>query len=108
MKKNIFIFIFLLNTSVVWAQQNNIDSLRNIINLQRGDTTGVKTILNLVQISFINSEKFVVSNIDSLVNYLQKALLLAKKIKYLRGEADCYYVLSNANGNIGNYGQQIL
>jgi len=87
--------------------RNNRDSLRNIINLQRGDTAEVKAILNLVEISLNDiSEKFVVRNIDSLFNYLQKALLLAKRINYSKGEADCYYLFSYTNRYTDNYGQQ--
>ena len=88
---------------------NSRDSLRNIINLQRGDTIEVKAILNLVEMPLNDiSGKFVVRNIDSLFNYLQKALLLAKRINYSKGEADCYYLFGRANGYIGNYGQEIL
>ena len=86
---------------------NSRDSLRNTINLQRGDTNEVKAILNLVEISLNDiSEKFVVRNIDSLFNYLQKALLLAKRINYSKGEADCYYLFSYTNRYTDNYGQQ--
>ena len=108
MKKKVLFFILLLTAGVIWAQKYSRDSLRNIINLQRGDTIEVKAILNLVDMSFNNaSEKFVVRNIDSIFNYLQKALLLAKKIDYSKGEAECYLLFSRTNGYINNYGQQI-
>jgi len=87
--------------------RNNRDSVRNVINLQRGDTSEVKAILNLVEISLNGiSEKFVIRNIDSLFNNLQKALLLAKRINYSKGEADCYYLFSYTNRYTDNYSQQ--
>ena len=108
MKSKIFIFLFLLITNAIWGQQNIIDSLKNIINLQRGDTNEVKALLNLADVpGFTNAYKAGVSNIDSSNKYLLKGLLLAKNLKYTRGEAYCYLLLSVSNGNIGNYGQAI-
>ena len=101
MKISNFIIIFLLTIHVVCGQSANIDSLKNIISQQRGDTTEVNALVNLADLySYVN--------IDLKFKYAQKGLLLAEKLNYSKGEASCFLALGGANGSIGNFSQSLL
>ncbi len=82
MKIRLIFFLFILNTLIGYGQQSLADS-RAIINLNKQDTTEVNTLIYLA-----NQQ----SQFDSAIYYIQKGLTLAQKIKYKRGEADCFIV----------------
>ena len=84
-EKSLFIvFTFLLAYSIGWGQRNLTDSLRAVINLQKGDTAEVNTL------AYLANEQI---QIDSVIKYAQQGLVLAKKLNYRKGEADCLFVL---------------
>ena len=71
----LFLF-FCVETS---AQEKNVDSLRRIIYQHKGDTS---------EVNALNYLAFHVKHQDSALVFIQRALELAKKIKYKKGEAD--------------------
>ena len=100
MKNKIFIIIFLLSSSIINAQQGNIeDSLRAIINQQKNDTAEVNTL------AYLANEQ---TQIDSRIKYAQQGLALAKKLNYRIGEADCLFVLGLRNMDFGSSIQNAL
>ena len=86
MKVKTIILLLLLAPYCVNAQQQNTeDSLRAVINQQKGNTTEVNALAHL------SNE---LNQFDSAIKYGQQGLSLAKKINYKKGEADCNLVLS--------------
>ncbi len=58
MKNTILQILFLLTIQVVCGQQKEIDSLKNIINKQRKDTTEMKAIMKIVDLYYTQSGNF--------------------------------------------------
>jgi tetratricopeptide (TPR) repeat protein len=85
MKKIIFIVLFIGEALFIHAQANpnDIDSLKLVLAKTNADTT---------RVHYLRATGYVQRNLA----VLQDALALAKKIKYVTGEADCY-------NSIGNY-----
>ena len=87
--KNLVFIIFLLfiSTGSYSQQQRMEDSLRSIINKHAGDTNEVNALAYLANqhLSF-----------DSTIKYVQRGLMLAQKLKYKKGEADCFIVSAMA------------
>jgi signal transduction histidine kinase len=98
MKRRFFIILFLLIIDQIIAQGQNIDSLRNIINQQRGDMSEVDACVTI-------GNQF--TQFDSIIYYAQQGLELAKKINYKKGEADCLFLFTQAYINVHNYRQII-
>ena len=90
MKNKICILLFLLGINTLNAQQQQpiTEKSKAIILLQNGDTTEVNAWASLASLE---------TRFDSAVMYAKKGLLLAQKIKYKKGEADCFleYALAN-------------
>ena len=87
-RKSVFILLLLIfNASLVWGQQNLADSLRAVINLQKGDTAEVNALV------YLGNEQTLS---DSAIIYAQQGLLLAQKINYKKGEADCFFVIGRS------------
>src|SRR4030095_6295408 len=98
MKRKLFIYLFVLVIDHVKVQGQNIDSLRNIINQHKEDINEVNalTSIGFQQIQF-----------DSIIQYAQQGLVLAKKINYRKGEADCLLLFTQAYINAHNFSQII-
>ena len=97
MKIRICITIFLLSSCFINAQkQDTEDSLKAIIKHQKGDTTEVDAIFNLS----VQQPEF-----ESGIKYARQGLALAQKIKYKKGEADCYLSLGKIYAGIENRSQ---
>jgi len=96
--KFFLVLIFLSLTFNIKAQTDAVDSLRAIMNKQKGDSTEVDAIshLGMLQTQF-----------DSVIKYVQRGLSLAEEIKYKKGTADCQLVLGSAHGARGNFSQAI-
>jgi tetratricopeptide (TPR) repeat protein len=96
--KFFLVLIFSSLTFNIKAQTDSVDSLRAILNKQKGDSTEVDAIshLGMLQTQF-----------DSVIKYVQRGLLLAEEIKYKKGTADCHLVFGRAHGERGNFGQAI-
>ncbi|HYK47738.1 MAG TPA: hypothetical protein VEV83_21315, partial [Parafilimonas sp.] len=92
-EKSLFIvFTFLLAYSIGWGQRNLTDSLRAVINLQKGDTAEVNTL------AYLANEQI---QVDSVIKYAQQGSVLAKKLNYREGEADCLFVLGLKSTDFG-------
>ena len=86
MKNKIFIFLFLVIYNCIYAQSYNIeDSLRAVINQKKGDTTEVNAIVRLGNR---------LTQLDSVISLAEQGLLLARKLKYKKGEADCFFIIA--------------
>jgi two-component system NtrC family sensor kinase len=87
MKNKIFIILILLSSNGIYAQQQNSeDSLRAIIDKQKGDTTEVNAL------AYLGNQQ---TQFDSGIIYAQQGLLLAQKLNYRKGEADCFFVIAS-------------
>ncbi len=84
--------LFIINT-IVAQNQHIVDSLKTIINLQKQDTIQVNALV------YLSRQQ---TQIDSAFNYVQQGLLLAQKINYRKGEADCYLQIAGINSNFLN------
>ena len=82
----------------ITVEGQNIDSLRNIIHQHNQNTNEVDALLS------IGSQQM---EFDSIIQYAQQGLMLAKKINYRKGEADCLFMLTQAYINVHNYSQII-
>jgi len=90
-KSKIAILLCLFITNSIAAQNQPIsDSLKTIINLNKQDSTEVNALVNL------SREQ---TQVDSAFQYVQQGLMLAQKINYRKGEADCYLQIANINYN---------
>ena len=84
--------VFIINT--IAAQNQSIaDSLKTIINLQKQDTIQVNALV------YLSRQQ---TQVDSAFKYVRQGLLLAKKINYRKGEADCYFQIADINNNFLN------
>ena len=96
MKTILLTCLFTLSSIVGFAQnKKRRDSLKHELAISRADTNRV-----LVLIQLINSYKFSIP--DSAFFYGQQALVLARHIKFPKGEANALYFLSVTNGALGN------
>ncbi|MGB4840345.1 MAG: ATP-binding protein, partial [Saprospiraceae bacterium] len=83
--KNLFLILILLfaSSNIYPQQQKFEDSLRAIINKKAGDISEVNALALLA-----NQQ----SNPDSKIYYVQKGMVLAQKLEYKMGLADCFLV----------------
>ncbi len=91
MKKLLIKFLFLCLVIHVNAQKSN-DSLRKIIDRDRGDTEEVNALILLAH---------QLTSSDSAITYINRALTLSEKLAYKKGKADCFLILSNKTGDLG-------
>jgi two-component system NtrC family sensor kinase len=99
MKSNIFLITFLLIVNNIYAQNNaTTDSLKHIVNKQQNDTTEVNALSYLASQQASSNPGF---------EYAQRGLLLARKINYKKGEAECLWVLASCYLYHGNYSSGI-
>ena len=75
------------------AQKDQNDSLLEIINQHKGDTSEVNTL------SYLGIQ---LTDVDSSHKYATLGLSLAEKINYQKGKANCYLVFSKINFQLGN------
>ena len=90
MKNKILIFLFLFIPLISLGQQKIKDSLNNVIAKHKGDTNEVNALvyLQLIQTRFYTTI------------YAEQGLLLAKKINYKRGEANCLLTFAQHTTNL--------
>src|SRR5881394_1772508 len=77
LKTKILIIFFLLTIQVVYGQQKEIDSLKNIIEKQRGDTNEINALKKIVHLYFEQNQ------FDSENKYIDRQLALARSLNYL-------------------------
>ena len=81
MRNSSFIILFLFMALGIAAQQSSIeDSLNKIISQQKGDTAEINAMVHL---------GFMLPRTEATMAMANKALALAQKVNYKRGEADC-------------------
>jgi two-component system, NtrC family, sensor kinase len=85
MNSKILILLILFNNFLYAQIQVNKDSLKEIINLHKGDTNEVNALYILANQNL---------QTDSAIQYARQGMLLARKINFLRGEADCLFSLA--------------
>jgi signal transduction histidine kinase len=96
--KLIFCIFILLLSADLFAQQNTKDSLLVIINRNSGDSNEVNAISSLTDESL---------PFDSMVNFARRGLAISERLNYKKGEAHCYFLLSNAYFNTNNFSKGI-
>ena len=95
MKKLIFTFFLAFGISHAFAQQSLIDSLKHQLAITTQDTSRVLILSELCYRSRL-------SNPDSSMLYGQKALSLARQIKFLRGMSSSLHNLGQTYRELGN------
>ncbi|CAG5017108.1 hypothetical protein DYBT9275_05702 [Dyadobacter sp. CECT 9275] len=75
--------LFLLFTAPVFAQSSKIDSLENLLRKSSEDTSRVNLLVDLAM-------EYWASAPENTIHYSEKALQLAQKLNYLRGQARSY------------------
>jgi len=88
----------MLLVNFAWGQSNYSDSLVAIINKGSGDTIEVDALVNLANIQ---------TQPDSGMKLASQGLLLAEKIHYTRGKADCLFILADQNSWQGDPGATV-
>jgi tetratricopeptide (TPR) repeat protein len=80
MRKAILCISFVIVTSLCSAQNNQIDSLKAVLENAKEDTSKVNTLITL-------SNRLVRSDADASIRYSEQAKALAEKLNYKRGLA---------------------
>ncbi|NHN26092.1 histidine kinase [Flavobacterium jejuense] len=96
MKKKIILYLFLLVSVFVQAQDNTIDSLKNNLKNAKNDIDKAKT-LNAI------ANHFKYSDPNEMALYANDALKLAQKIKYREEEGNALLNIGTSNIILGNY-----
>jgi signal transduction histidine kinase len=97
-KSILFLIILFINLPSFSKAQFREDSLRNIVSLNKRDTTEVNALNNLSLIS---------NHFDTAIMFAQSGLDLAEKLNYKKGIADGYFAMGSAFANQRNYFQMI-
>jgi tetratricopeptide (TPR) repeat protein len=80
----------------VFAQKNKADSLQVLLAVEKKDSNKVTILWNMAVASYAY-------NPDTALSYAQRALFLARKIKYTEGESRSLGIIANSFLKIGNY-----
>jgi tetratricopeptide (TPR) repeat protein len=95
-RRCLFVLVFLLFASAGKAQKHKADSLGKLLLKEKKDSNKVKLMWQLA--SFVN-----IYNPDTALILSQKALYLAKEIRYVEGQSRSMGVLANTFFKMGNY-----
>jgi len=99
MKKLFFLITLIFISKILFAQtKQERDSLNNVLATSTQDTAKVMAICALSGDELDNVKRF---------SMLNKALTLARKIKFEKGEAQCYHALGNYFRDISDYPQSL-
>ena len=96
MKLFLLVLITFFTSFCAIAQQNKIDSLRQLIKKEKVDTNSVFLLWNLAQLYQDNKP-------DTAMILAEQAYNLSKKIKYIEGESRSVNQIANAYNRVGNY-----
>lgn len=103
MKKILFHIVWFLtiqSTHTSYAQNLNVDSIKNIIKTDKPDTNNVRHLLDLSwELSYFNS--------DTAIIIASKALNLSKKLNWQTGAAAAHHDLGSFYGDKGDYLQSL-
>src|SRR5689334_11292816 len=98
MKRVSLIFLSLFINSVLCSQQEEKDSLLQIISKNLNDSDEVNALILL---------GYKANSPDSAFNYLKQGLSIAEKLNYKKGMADCNLMLGGIVGSTTNFGQSL-
>jgi signal transduction histidine kinase len=96
MRRITFIIILLITTILVQSQSRRIDSLRQLLQTGKEDTSRVVVLRNLAR-AYLNLKP------DSTLLFASEGLSLARKINFKRGEATCLIGIAQVFSLSGNY-----
>jgi len=91
-----FVLCFMFLSVSVWAQQEELDSLQQLLHKQADDTSKVNT---LNELSYVYYQTAVY---DSELYYAQQALNLSQKLNWKRGMAVSLKNIGSACDDMGN------
>lgn len=100
MEKKIVLYLFLLASIFIQAQDNVIDSLKNSLKNAKNDISRAKS-LNAI------ANQFKYSNPSEMMIYANDALKLAQKIKYREEEGKALLNLGTSSIIVGDYNKAI-
>jgi len=92
----LFVMFSLLHVTNCFAQQNKIDSLKQVVAIAKQDTNKVKALYNL-------TIKYQRINLDTSLIYAEQSLKLAQKLNYGAGMAKAYNNIGLVYYNHSNY-----
>ncbi len=94
MTKSVICLVFqILSLNFAFAQQNQIDSLLTLLRSARPDTNRVNILTRLAQSH---------TDLDSAIFYAKEGALLADKIDFPRGQAECLIEMASSYASIGD------
>ena len=100
MKKLVYIYLFLLCSTILFGQTKNSESLKVELKKAKNDIEKAEILNEL-------ADSYKASNPDLLLDYATKALQLSQKIEYKIEEAFAYLNLGNSNIISGNYSEAL-
>jgi tetratricopeptide (TPR) repeat protein len=95
MKKSIWLLFSFLGTINISNAQINIDSLKNLLQTEKQDSTRSLLLASL-------STRYSFYNIDTAMAFAERGLLLAKKIKFPKGQVECLAAIGIVFSQMGN------
>ena len=98
--KNLLFASAMLLASVACGQSKETNKLVQLLKAETRDTVQVQLLEKIAR-------TYSLSRPDSALIMAQKGLKLARKIKYLKGEAACLNVVGSILGNMGNYAKAL-
>ncbi len=96
MKSKLFLFVIFCGSLIAFSQNKKLDSLNSVLNHSKNDIERVNT-LNLL------ADEYKSTDPKQMVVFAEKALTLAKKIKFKIAEGNAYLHLGNSSIIAGNY-----
>jgi len=100
MPPKILMIFFLLTSQVIYAQQNEIDSLMNIISKQKKDTTEIRA---LTEVAY----RYTFINLDSAIIVATEAVHLARRLNFSKGEGEALNILGEDFHTAGDFPQAL-
>ncbi|MES2837574.1 MAG: tetratricopeptide repeat protein [Bacteroidota bacterium] len=101
-KYYLLFFFFVISSNLIVAQQNKIDSLLNLINLNKlDDTIKVNKLTNLAY------EYDKIEDVKNAEKYFNSSLEISKKINFKYGIANNYYGLAALNYDASSYNNSL-
>ena len=100
MRYYLCLFAFLSSWHFLAAQNARIDSLKNVLQSQKEDTSKINTLYEI-------ADEFKSINPDTALYFAKQSLSLGLKLNYLLGIADATLLIGIINGNQGSFNQAI-
>lgn len=94
--KKLFASLLLCSSVIANTQTNKTDSLKLVLQHEKKDTNRVMTLMRLAVI-------YRYSKPDSTLLLAIQGLSISQQIGFMKGEANCFESMGDANDNLGNY-----